>query len=683
MDAAEHELTPAPTEPAEPAEPAEPIGPPGRAGTTGPEARRPSWYRPSWQRAAFWRSPDDQPGWARPALLVIAAVSAFSYSWRAFAGWNVEVYYAAAVRSMSMSWSNFFFGAFDPAGTVTTDKLPGAFWVQAVSVWLFGAHRWAVVLPQVLEGTLTVLVLYRVVRRLAAPAAAGPAAGLLAAGILAISPATITLNRGNISDTLMILLAVLAADAIASAVTSGRRRYLLLAGVWVGLAFQAKMLEAWLVIPALLLAYLIAAPGPIRQRVTRAAAMAALTAVVSLSWMTVVTIWPASGRPYVDGSYDNSVFQQVFVYNGFGRLDQPTPDQLLDSSIKIGLPAPAPAGWDKLLTGALGRDTGWLLAAALIALLAGLAARHREPRTDPIRTSLVLWGTWLIVLGVVFSISPVHPYYLAALSPAVAALVGTGLALAWRSRREPLALAAVVLALAATAGYAAWLLPAAGTGLPGWLRPALIVIAVAAAGCLVALNLDRFRDSASAGLAALGLAAVAALIVPAAASASVVSSRLGPFDTPFEPAAVAAHVRVFFGAGFGAGRTVAALEQANAGAADLAATQTSVLAAPLIWTSGKEILPIGGFTGTIPEPTLGQLRSMVQHGDVRTFIQSATTTDPRLVWVAAHCFRVPPRPGNVPTLAVYFCLAAGNKPLGINGPPVPSNSVTVGPSPSG
>ena len=166
-------------------------------------------------RLAIWRSPGGQPGWARLILLVITAVSALSYAWRADKPVNIEIYYAAAVRSMSMNLHNFIFAAFDPAGTVSTDKLPGAFWVQAVSVRLFGVHAWALVLPQVIEGALTILVLYHAVRRLA-----GPGGGLLAAGILAVSPATVALNRGNVSDTLMILLAVLAADATVTAMVS-------------------------------------------------------------------------------------------------------------------------------------------------------------------------------------------------------------------------------------------------------------------------------------------------------------------------------------------------------------------------------------------------------------------------------------------------------------------------------
>ena len=196
-----------------------------------------------------------RPRWLRRgALGLIAALAGLSYAW-ALGQDPLEPYYAAAVRSMSMSWHNFSYGAFDPAGTVTLDKLPGAFWIQALSVRAFGVHTWVIVAPQAVEGVLTVLVLYRAVRRLA-----GPVAGLIAAAVVAVSPATVALNRGNISDSLMILLLVLAADAVSARSTGGWPR-LLLAGLWVGLAFQAKMIEAWLVLPAFGLVYLLAARG--------------------------------------------------------------------------------------------------------------------------------------------------------------------------------------------------------------------------------------------------------------------------------------------------------------------------------------------------------------------------------------------------------------------------------------
>jgi 4-amino-4-deoxy-L-arabinose transferase-like glycosyltransferase len=602
-------------------------------------------------RLAAWRTSGGQPGWTRPVLLVIAAISASSYAWQASAPVNIEIYYAAAARSMSMSLHNFIFAAFDPAGTVTIDKLPGALWVQALSVWLFGAHTWALVLPQVIEGTLTVLVLYRAVNRLA-----GPAAGLLAAGILAISPATVALNRGNVPDTMMILLAVLAADATATAVVTGRRRPVLLAGMWVGLAFQAKMIEAWLVLPAVAACYLLAAPGGWAQRVRRAGAMCLVAAAVSLSWMTAVTLLPASVRPYDDGSHDNSLVQQVFVYNGFGRLDQAAPDQLLDKSIRLGLPMPPPPAWDRLLAGALGRDTGWLLAVALIAFIAGLAARRGQPRGDPVRACLVLWGAWLTVLTVAFSVSSsVNFYYTAALSPAVAALTGTGLALAWQYRDHVWTRAALGLALLAAAGYAFWLLPASATGVPSWLKPTLAGLALAAACCLAMLTWWPGRHFLT--VASITLAALAALLVPTVASASVVSSGLGPFETPFEPQSATASATRFFGAGFQVAPVVPALEAGNQGILYLMATQTSALAAPFIWATGREVLPIGGFTGTIPAPTLSALQSMIQMNEVRTFIQSPTTTDPRLAWIARHCIKVSNTSGPAAGLpiSVYYC----------------------------
>jgi 4-amino-4-deoxy-L-arabinose transferase-like glycosyltransferase len=173
------------------------------------------------------------------------------------------------------------------------------------------------VLPQVIEGVLTVLVLYRAVRRLA-----GPVAGLAAALALAAMPVTVLLGRGNVSDSLLILLLVLAADATSAALSSGKLRWLLLAGGWVGLAFQAKMVQAWLVLPGLAAAYLLAAPAERwRTRIGHVAAAGAVTVLVSLSWMTAVSLVPAHDRPYADGSRNDSLYEQVFDYNGLARID--------------------------------------------------------------------------------------------------------------------------------------------------------------------------------------------------------------------------------------------------------------------------------------------------------------------------------------------------------------------------
>ncbi|MGA3147910.1 MAG: glycosyltransferase family 39 protein [Acidimicrobiales bacterium] len=585
-------------------------------------------------------------------LLVITALSVVLTTWRGAT--YLEGYYAAAVRSMSMSWHNFFFAAFDPAATVSLDKLPGAFWIQALSVRAFGVNAWAIVLPQVLEGACSILVLYRIVRRLS-----GPMAGLMAAFVMAVSPATVALNRGNISDTLMVLLLLLAADAVVAALTTGRQTNMVLAGLWVGLAFQAKMVEAWLVLPALGLAFMVAAPGNWRRRLIRIGAMAAVAAVVSFSWMSAVTLTAQSTRPYVDGSHNDSLFQQVFVYNGFGRLDQASPNQLLTRAIGIRIPPPPPPGWNRLLTGAFGRDIGWLLPAALIALIAVLVDSRGRPRGDPARATAVLWGTWLLVLTVVFSVgSSINSYYTAALSPAIAGLIGAGSVLAWRRRASIWARLTVAATALVTATYAAWLLPAAGTGLPGWLEPAVLTAGTVMVGAV----LVSLWPPARAALLPVSLAAsvVAVVLVPSVASVSIAAERLGPFDTPFQPVAVTLGVRAFFTVTSATTRLLPTLEQVRRGAPFLMATQTSALAAPFIFVSGQEVLPIGGYTGTIPEPSLATLESMVHAGAFHLVLQSPSATDPRLVWIARHCLSVPqPKGRGVPSgprYAIYYCL---------------------------
>jgi 4-amino-4-deoxy-L-arabinose transferase-like glycosyltransferase len=580
----------------------------------------------------------------------VVAVAAVLYGWRS--GTYLEGYYAAAVRSMSMSWHVFLFGGFDPAGTVTLDKLPGAFWVQALSVRLFGLHTWSIVLPQVIEGVLSVLVLFRIVRRLC-----GPRVGLLAAAVLTLAPATVALNRG-IADTLMVLLLLVAADATVTAVVDGRWRHLVLAGLGVGLAFQAKMIEAWVVLPALWVVVMVAAGGRWPRRLAGVGVLTAVAVAVSLSWMTAVTVTPAASRPYVDGSPDNSVYHQVFVYNGFGRVDQASPNQLLSRSIGLEIPPPPPPSWSRLLTGSLGRDVGWLIPGALVSLAAGLWVTRRRPRQDRLRAHFLLWGVWLLGLAGTFSVSSsLNPYYTAALSPALAGLMAGGVLVAWRGRHSPLARVVVAVTALGTAVYADWLLPPDGTGLPGWLGMVVLGVGATAAAALLLSVWPRIPTRLV--LAGLATALVALMLVPTVASASIVAHRLGPFDTPFQPVRVTASVRAFFGVAAGTATLLPRLEQVRHGAPFLMATETSALAAPFIFVSGQEVLPVGGFTGVIPSPTLPALQTMVAQGRFHLVLQSASATDPRFVWIARHCLPVaqPHGAGTVSTkLAIYYCL---------------------------
>jgi 4-amino-4-deoxy-L-arabinose transferase-like glycosyltransferase len=582
----------------------------------------------------------------RLILAVIAAVAAVLYGWAAGLD-ALEPYYEAAVRSMSTSWHNFFFGAFDPAGTVSLDKLPGAFWLQALAVRAFGFHTWVIVAPQVVEGVATVLVLYRAVSRLA-----GPVAGLTAAFLLAVSPATVALNRGNISDSLMILLLVLAADAVSSAIVDGRQTKLILAGLWVGIAFQAKMIEAWLVMPALGLAYLLDGPNRPGRRLRQLAVGAGVAAVVSVSWMIAVSVVPAAHRPYVDGSHHNSIFEQVFVYNGFGRFGQQTPLQLLaGQSLGIDPGIHAPAGPGRLFHGDLGRDIGWLLPLAVLAAGWGIVSRRRSGPPDPLRACFVLWGGWLVTLAVSFSFATtINAYYTAALTPAIAAVLGAAAAAVWSTRPAGAGYRiGLPVVVAGTGVYAIFLIPASGSHRPSWLVPVTIAVAAVAVGIQVASSVIR-REVLFAAALAGGLAA--ATVAPAAASTELMAAHQGALDTPFEPTREADSIdATFINTPKRVALLIPGLEADQRGAPDLLAVQTAVIASTFINASGREALPIGGFTGTIPEPTLRQVQDDIQEGRFHLVV-AGTSTDPRISWIAAHCLHLK---SSDPKLHTYYC----------------------------
>ncbi len=590
-----------------------------------------------WQ---FWRSPSDQPRWARPALLFVAALAALSYSWGSGDA-QLETFYGGAVRSMSQSWDNFFFAAFDPWGTVSVDKLPGALWVQALFVRVVGFHIWALVVPQAIEGTLTILVLYRAVRRIG-----GARAGLVAALGLAATPVTVLLDRGNLSDTLLILLLVLAADCATSAFLTGRLQSLVFAGVFVGLAFQAKMLQAWIVLPALYLAYILAAPvASLERRVGQVALSVVAVIVVSLSWMCVVTLVPAHDRPYADGSCDNSVFSQVFLYNGADRssgdlLTQPgcsKPPVGRTTSISGGASHALAKGPGRFLDGGFGRDAAWLFVPSIVALGGIIVARRRAPRTDPWRAGALLWGIWLILAWSFISSSrSLNGYYLAVLAPAMAALCGLGFALAWKRRAQPSVVIVVMTTVAVGVAYAVSLVPQSA-GVRPWVVATSVLAAAGAVGWL-GRGLRRGARPWERGTG-LALAALALLLGGAWASASAVVDGLGPFDSPYQPAATTAAAHLSWS------RIVASWPGIDTAAARVPSAQsviTSESSAQVdiaVLASGREFLPVGGFSGQAPSTPLLRFIDDVRHGRIVTVLVHVRplTRNPDMRWVLAHC----------------------------------------------
>jgi 4-amino-4-deoxy-L-arabinose transferase-like glycosyltransferase len=616
-----------------------------------------------------WRSPADQPPWARPALLGVAALAAVLYAWN-LADTRFQAYYSMAVRGMTGSWSAFLFGAVDPAGSVTIDKVPGFLWPQALSALVFGFHPWALMLPQVVEGVVSVLVLYRVVRRWA-----GPVPGLIAAAVFTLTPITaVMFGHSLMEDPALTMCLILAADAWQRAADTGRLRWLLLAGIWVGVGFQAKMLQAWAVLPAFTLGYLVVAPVPLRTRLRQLAIAGAATLAVSAVWVALVTLTPAANRPYVDGSTNNSAIAMVLGYNGLGRFGIHLPGALAAQS---SAPVPAPlaallphtgsTGWDKLFDGYLGSQAGWLYPIALLALVLGLVERGRAPRTDRERGGYLMWGTWLVATGVAFTAGEVaHATYLAALAAPVAALTGAGLVTLWRAYRTGRAwlLPATVAAEVAWAVYLSGRYPAF---LP-WLRWIVLALAVLGIGALLGARRARI-PLASAGLAA-GVAAM--LAYPAAWSLSTLDSRYtgtvletaagpaGQVDSAARPAWLPPNA---LGAGAPDGTLTAAQRHLmdfvtahRDGARYLFATDSWNAASPYVLATGAAVLPMGGFTGQVPAPTLNEFRHLVDTGQLRYVLLSSngfsilrllggapdgTETAAITGWVRAHCQPVP------------------------------------------
>jgi len=359
-----------------------------------------------------------------------------------------------------------------------------------------------------------------------------------------------------------------------------------------------------MVLPALSLAYLLSGPGPVLRRAGQLAVAGVLVALVSVSWMTAVSLVPAADRPYVDGSHDNSVFAQVFSYNGFGRFSGQTPAQAEQLDTGAGLPVPAPAA-DRLLDGSQGRDTGWLIPAAAAVALWGIASRRRQPHRDPLRACFILWGGWLVTFFVVFTaVTTLRPYYTAALSPAAAAIIGAGVAAARSRERVPvsrtLGLAVIV---AGTAAYAGWLVSSAARA-PGWLVPAIIAVGIAATGVIL-WSLVRPRSVPFAGALAAGLVAVT--LAPAVASVSLAAHSQGAFDTPFESALAQATVAIRTGEQgvIDVRAAIPTWQDIENGAPYLMAAQSTALPSSIIYDTGLEALPIGGYDGTAPPPTPG------------------------------------------------------------------------------
>ena len=423
-------------------------------------------------------------------------------------GWANQ-FYSAAAQAGAKSWTAFLFGSLDASNFITVDKPPASLWVMDLSVRFFGLNSWSILVPQALEGVAAVALLYAAVRRVS-----NPTAGLLAGAALALTPVATLMFRFNNPDALLVLLMTGAAYATVRALEAARPRWLMLAGALLGLAFLTKMLQGLLVVPAFALAYLIAAPTSLRKRVLHTLAAGAALVVSAGWWVALVQLWPAGSRPYIGGSTNNSVLELVFGYNGVGRLTGSDNNGAVGGQTGGGFSSGS-TGLFRLFGSDMGSQISWLLPSALVGLAALLWLTAARPRTDRLRASAIMWGGWLVVTGLVLSLASgiIHPYYTVALAPAIAALVGLGVAELWRARMQVAARWALVAIVAAAVWWASVLL-----GRSSWHPELTWVVLLAGAAAVVAiLYSGQIRTKLLAGCAAVTIA-VSLLVAPVAYS---------------------------------------------------------------------------------------------------------------------------------------------------------------------
>lgn len=649
--------------------------------------------------------------WSVLAQVGVAGLAAALYLVNLTVSGFANTYYSAAALAASQSWSAWFFGSIDASNFITVDKPPLGTMVVGLSVRLFGLSSWSILLPQALMGVATVVVLMAVVRR-----TMGSPAAIIAGLVSALMPAAVLIFRYNNPDALLTLLLVGSAYAFIRSLERGSLRWVAFAAALVGLAFNTKYLQGWLVLPAFAVVWTIAAPGGIRRRIVGLVVALATLIIASGWWILVMELLPASARPFVGGSTDGSALDLVLGYDGLGRIFGGSGNPgggigIAGGAGGAGGPGGGFSGTPGLLrlfNSQLGGQGAWFLPLAVVGLAAGLWARRHAPRTDLRRAAFLMWGVWLAAHALVFSFMSgvIHSYYLVAMAPAIGALVGGGTMELWamRSRTPDRPWAGIVLGLGlvATAGMA-WLL----LGRTPDFAPGLaIAVAAAAAIAAVVIALPARLVTRPLRLGALALGLAVLLAGPAAYAVDTVQTAYGGGDPAAGPQVASADAGSGFGGGafrgdgggappsglvpgnpptgggpigggpagrrptggFGGGDQAASSTLtdylvSNRGSASWIVAVTSAnLAGSIELTTGQPVMAMGGFTGSDPAPTLEEFRTLVASGQLRFVIVggqgggpggSSSTASSRTAWITANCTAVPSV-----SASLYDCAAA-------------------------
>jgi len=576
------------------------------------------------------------PMWEKAAVICLFLLSTLLDCFHLPAIADGNTYYATAVKSMLLNWHNFFFVAFDSAGYLSVDKPPLGLWAEVASARLFGFSNFSLLLPEIVAGTVSVLLLYYLVRR-----TFGGPAGILAGTLLALSPINVVTNRDNIMDSLLVATSLAAAWAVLRASETGSFKWLVLCAIFIGVGFNIKMLEAYLIVPACLVTYLTATRGKsLRLRLAQTLLFGFILAGVSFAWVVAVDLTPSSTRPYVDSTLSNSELDLVFNYNGLQRLFG---EPLYGKTSRLPSPATGPAGPLRLLQPQLGGQVGWFLPLAVIGLLAASWNRRRRDNRRQRRHGLtnqnqayLFWTIWLVTAGSFFSAAQfMNLYYLVMLSPPLAALAGIGTIALIRSypgnslRWWLLPGAILITAAEQTiilSGYPTW---------HPWLVSLVEIATIAAAALLISLKsmpaeAPQGRRRPEHGFSRLGafpfgsLPAIMAVVSPVVLlvaplfwlAASFHPSNEGGFPLS-GPIVISTNAVTDLRTDT---RLTTYLQSHRHNATFLVATVAVQDAIPIMWATSEPIMALGGYSGYDPILTPTELAGAVRSNRVRFFL---------------------------------------------------------------
>ncbi len=571
----------------------------------------------------FWRGPADHQPWERPALIGLLLVTSLLYVWKLDQNGWANAYYSAAVQAGQHNPSAFFFGSSDWGNSISVDKPPLSLWVMGISVWLFGFNSWSILLPQAILTLSSTFIVYALVRRYFPSYCA-----LLAGAIFALTPITVLLARYNNPDPLMIFLMLTAVYAGVRATEEARPRLLFLAALLLGLGFLTKQLQAFLVLPALVVVFLASVRTSWKKRLLAIAGSGAILICVSLAWPLAVDLTPADQRPFVGGSTTNSVLELTLGYNGIDRVLQHEDDPsaaLLPAALRE---ASSDAGFLRLLNMNYGQEIGWLLAPGILSAVAIFWRLFRRRFNRPQSVLAGVSAVWLITTYGTLSFmgNSFHSYYTASLAPPLALTCAIGAFMMFEVRRTaPARLLVVVgLVLSAICSYAMWQL---GVALP--LEPGtVILVGVLLSAALLASpapwpHLERVAAAAAIGGLLIGPVATAIVTAgtpqagsnPLSGSVTRSENTLSRFLRDAKsgnPAWVTG-----LGIGHAPNSTVAeTLMAADPACTWAAATYPGQTAARFQLETGRAILPLGGFAALDPSPSLERFQQWVASGRV-------------------------------------------------------------------